>query len=73
MLNMNRSAFLGPILIILGIFMFLKGDSTSIPVPFLSTSGQPCLSYPWAYFSTGYTSSSCSGGVLACLSQEALF
>jgi hypothetical protein len=28
MLNMNRSAFLGPILIILGIFMFLKGDST---------------------------------------------
>nr|WP_261303305.1 hypothetical protein [Paenibacillus andongensis] len=28
MLDLNRSAFLGPILIILGIFMFLKGDSS---------------------------------------------
>lgn len=26
MLNLSRSAFLGPILILLGIFMFLKGD-----------------------------------------------
>jgi hypothetical protein len=26
--NMNRSAFLGPILILLGIFMFLKGEIT---------------------------------------------